>query len=82
MTDAVLIILTFLVIAIFGAVAGVTVDILYMQYGLPMLILIIGSGVYTLQTKGVAGIAEDFATSIFVGVVSSFLTLLIIEEQN
>jgi hypothetical protein len=61
---------------------GLTIDIPYIQYGLPMTVLLIGSGIYTLQTKGVTGIAEEYASSVFVGSVSMFLTYLIVQDKN
>lgn len=82
MVDPVFIIVASVFLAVLSAGLGLSVNIPYLEYGLPMLVLLLGSGIYTMQTKGVQGIAEDFATSVFVGVVSSFLTFLIMQGEK
>jgi hypothetical protein len=82
MADPVIVITISVILAILSAGLGLTIQIPYLEYGLPMLVLLIGSGTYTLQTKGIQGIAEDFATSIFVGVTTTFLTLLIMQGEK
>lgn len=82
MVDPVFVILASIALAVVSAGFGLSVDVPYVEYGLPMLVLLLGSGVYTLQTKGVSGVAEDLATSIFVGVVSSFLMFLVMQGEQ
>lgn len=82
MVDPLLIIAVSIVLAVLSGALGLYVDIPYLEYGLPMTVLLVGSGIYTLQTTGVQGLAGDFATSIFVAAVSSFLTFLIVQGEK
>jgi hypothetical protein len=82
MVDPVLITVVPIVLAVLFAVLGLSVDIPYVEYGLPMLVLLLGSGIYTFQAEGLSGILSKYNTGIFIGTISSFLTFLIVQGEK
>ena len=82
MVDPVLVIGASILLAVISAGIGLSVDIPYVEYGLPMLVLLVGSGIYTLQTEGVSGIADNISRGIFIGVVSTSLMFLVMQGEK
>lgn len=82
MVDPVLVIGASILLAVISAGIGLSVDIPFVEYGLPMLVLLVGSGIYTLQTEGVSGVADSISKSIFIGVVSTSLMVLVMQREK
>ena len=82
MVDPVLVIGASILLAVISAGIGLSVDIPYVEYGLPMLVLLVGSGIYTLQTEGVSGVADSISKSIFISVVSTSLMILVMQRER
>jgi len=80
--DPVLVIGASILLAVISAGIGLSVDIPFVEYGLPMLVLLVGSGIYTLQTEGVSGVADSISKSIFIGVVSTSLMVLVMQREK
>lgn len=67
-------------LAIISGVLGTKVDVPYVQAGLPMTVLVLGAGWIVVQDAGLNGIAKTYADGVFIGVVSSLLTALIMMD--